>query len=80
MVRPKTGFNQKEYFKKWSLKNREKMNAYMRKYRKEHPEYVERQRKRTHKPDSYIARKEKDVENWKKYMAKKYPKKAGGKE
>ena len=36
-------FNQKEYYKKWRLKNKKKMAAYMRKYRKEHPEYVKQQ-------------------------------------
>ncbi len=47
------------YMKNWCKKftYKPKMNAYMRKYRKEHPEYIERELARTRKPNGYIARR-----------------------
>ena len=42
-------FNQKEYYKKWRLKNKKKMSDYMKKYRKKHPEYVEQENSKRRK-------------------------------
>ena len=61
MARAKTGFNQANYYKEWRLKNKKKMKAYMKQYRKDHPAYVEQQRKLRHKPNGYIARRKKKV-------------------
>ena len=33
-------FNQSKYHKKWRLRNKRKLAAYMRKYRKKNPDYV----------------------------------------
>ena len=57
MIMPRNGFSQKEYFKEWYLNNKPKMKAYMIKYRKEHPEYVERELAKRRKPNGYIARR-----------------------
>jgi hypothetical protein len=49
MVRPRTGFDQAEYYRGWYKRNKKKMLAYMRRYRAEHPEYVERENARNRK-------------------------------
>lgn len=40
-------FNQKEYYKQWYSKNKQKMVDYMRAYRKAHPEYRAKENQRS---------------------------------
>ena len=39
-------FNQSEYHRKWQQANKEKLAAYMREYRENNPDYVDKDNKR----------------------------------